>query len=110
MITHTLAQACLLLGTVAMVLGAFGLLRLPDFFSRTHAASMTDTAGAGLILLGLMFLSGWNLVTLKLAVILIFLLTTSPTAGHALAQAATADGIRPLGQVEPDDDDEGTHP
>ncbi len=106
MITSTLAQASLLLGTLVMVLGAIGLLRFPDFFSRTHAASMTDTAGAGFILLGLMFLSGWNLVTLKLAVILIFLLTTSPTAGHALAQAATADGIRPLGRIETDDQDE----
>ncbi|MGJ8668197.1 MAG: monovalent cation/H(+) antiporter subunit G [Oceanococcus sp.] len=105
MISHYISEACLLLGTIVMILGALGLLRFPDFFTRTHAVSMTDTAGAGFILLGLMVLSGLNLVTLKLAVILIFLLTTSPTAGHALAQAATTDGYRPLGDIESDETD-----
>ncbi len=103
---HYLSQASLLIGTIVMLLGALGLVRFPDFFSRTHAVSMTDTAGAGFILLGLMFMSGANLVTLKLGVILIFLLTTSPTAGHALAQAATTDGIRPSGEIESDDEGE----
>ena len=102
MIAHYLSEASLLLGTVVMLLGAIGLIRFPDFFSRTHAVSMTDTAGAGFILVGLMLLSGLNLVTLKLGVILIFLLMTSPTAGHALAQAATTDGIRPQGEIEAD--------
>ena len=105
MIIHYASEACLLLGTIVMMLGAVGLLRFPDFFSRTHAVSMTDTAGAGFILLGLMLLSGLNLVTLKLAVILIFLLTTSPTAGHVLDQAATTDGFHPQGEIEADDKD-----
>lgn len=106
MIAHYLAEACLLLGALSMILGALGLVRLPDFFTRTHAASMTDTAGAGFILLGLMIISGLSLITLKLAVILLFLLATSPTAGHVLAQAALSDGHRPQGHIEPDPDDE----
>lgn len=95
-----LADACLALGSLALVMGALGLLRFPDFFSRTHAASMTDTAGAGFMLLGLSLYAGFSLVTFKLAFILLFLLFTSPTAGHALAQAALADGQRPLGKKE----------
>ena len=95
-----LADACLAIGVLALVLGASGLLRFPDFFSRTHAASMTDTAGAGFILLGLALHAGASLVTLKLGFVLLFLLFTSPTAGHALAQAALADGQRPLGKKE----------
>lgn len=94
------ASACLLLGCVILLLGAFGLLRLPDFFSRTHAASMTDTAGAGFILIGLMLIAGANLISVKLLLTLIFLLATAPTAGHALAQAALADGQRPIGKIE----------
>ncbi len=95
-----LANACLLLGSAVLIIGALGLLRLPDFFSRTHAASMTDTAGAGFMLLGLILLAGVSLVTAKLVLILLFLLLTSPTAGHALAQAAMADGRRPVGRIE----------
>ncbi len=101
-ITLVLANACLLLGGVTMLIGALGLLRFPDFYSRTHSATMTDTAGAGFMLLGLMLLAGWQLITLKLVVILLFLLTTSPTAGHALAQAAMVDELKPLGLIEKD--------
>ena len=97
-----LIGACLLLGMIVLLVGALGLLRLPDFYSRTHAASMTDTAGAGFILVGLMLIAGFSLVTAKLLLILVFLLMTSPTAGHALAQAAMIDGLRPMGKVEED--------
>ncbi len=99
-----LANACLLLGSLVLITGALGLMRLPDFYSRTHAASMTDTAGAGFMLLGLILFSGVNLVTAKLLLILLFLLLTSPTAGHALAQAAMTDGRRPLGNIEEADE------
>lgn len=95
-----LAQACLLIGTLAIIFGALGLLRLPDFFARTHAASVTDTAGAGFILLGLALQAGFGLISLKLALVLVFLLMTSPTAAHALAQAATTDGVIPQGDIE----------
>ena len=105
MIIQFAADACLLIGATAMLLGAIGLLRFPDFFARTHATSMTDTAGAGFILLGLMLIAGASLITLKLAVILIFLLLTSPTASHALAQAALTDGERPLGNDDRSEDD-----
>jgi multicomponent Na+:H+ antiporter subunit G len=101
-ITLILSEICFVIGSLAVLLGAIGLLRFPDFFTRTHAASMTETAGAGFILLGLMLVSGLNLVSLKLFLILIFLLLTSPTASHALAQAAMVDGQRPQGKIEPD--------
>lgn len=100
MMLNFLSQACLLIGALSIVLGAVGLLRLPEFFSRTHAASVTDTAGAGFILVGLMLSTPLSLITAKLALVLVFLLMTSPTAGHALAQAATTDGMRPSGRIE----------
>ncbi len=87
------AWIALVSGSVFCVIGAVGLLRMPEFWSRTHAAGITDTMGAGLILLGLMFKAGLGLVLVKLLMILFFLYLTSPTAGHALFRAAHAYGI-----------------
>nr|WP_255771353.1 monovalent cation/H(+) antiporter subunit G [Microbulbifer guangxiensis] len=76
------------LGGFFMVSGAIGLLRFPDFYSRMHAASMTDTLGSYLVVGGLMLTAGWGLPLFKLALILVFIFFTSPTAGHALAKSA----------------------
>ncbi len=83
-----LSWTCLLLGGAFGVVGGIGVLRFPDFFTRLHAASITDTLSAGLILLGLAFQGGWSLVTAKLVLIFIFFVWASPTAAHALARAA----------------------
>ena len=96
------AALSMLIGLAAMLLGSFGLLRFPDFYSRTHAASMTDTAGAGFILFALALHAGWDPVLIKLALLLVWILVTSPTATHALARAALADGHEPqLGKRTP---------
>ena len=96
-----LSWFCLIVGSFFCLTGGVGLLRFPDFYSRIHSASLTDTLGASLILIGLMFQSGLNAITLKLILILFFLLVTSPTAGHALAKAALASGLKPqLEQAE----------
>ncbi len=83
------------LGTVFILIGGIGVLRMPDFYTRLHAAGLTDTLGAGLILLGLMFQGGWSLVTVKLILILLFLEITSPTSTHALAKSALLDTDNP---------------
>jgi multicomponent Na+:H+ antiporter subunit G len=90
-----LSWMCLVVGGFFSIAGGIGLLRLPDFFSRMHAGGITDTMGAGLILLGLMFQAGISLALGKLLMILIGLWLTSPTSCHALAQAAFAQGLRP---------------
>ena len=98
----------LVAGSVFVLAGGIGLLRFPDFYSRIHAAGITDTMGAWLILIGLMFSAGLTLVTVKLVVLLIFLVLTSPLSSHALAKAAFMRGLKPmLGRdlVREDDDD-----
>lgn len=90
----------LLLGCGFLLVGSIGLLRLHGFFARLHAASIVDTLGAGLFLVGLMCYGGFSLATVKLALILVFLLITTPTAAHALAGAAHVMGIRPHGATE----------
>ena len=88
MVLDILSWLLLLAGSFFLIVGAVGLIRLPDFYSRMHAAGVTDTGGAGLILLGLMVQGGLTLITVKLFIILVFLWFTSPTACHALAKAS----------------------
>ena len=91
-----IAISIIFAGAAFCLIGAIGVLRFPDLFSRMHAAGLTDTLGALLVLGGLMLLAGWSLATVKLAFILAFLWMTSPTATHALAKAARHDGVEPL--------------
>jgi multicomponent Na+:H+ antiporter subunit G len=90
-----LSFAMLLGGVFLGISGAVGVIRFPDFYTRIHAAGVTDTLSAGLILGGLMLQAGLTLVTLKLAFILMFLWITSPVASHALARAAMHSGWHP---------------
>ncbi len=95
-VVNLLSWVCLLAGGAFGIIGGLGMLRLPDFYTRLHAAGMTDTLGAGLILLGLVLQAGWTLVAAKLVFIFIFIVWTSPTAAHALALAALHGRSRPL--------------
>lgn len=85
----------LVTGSFFCLTGGIGLLRFPDFFSRIHAASLTDTLGASLILIGLMFQSGGGLVLPKLILILLFTLLAGTTASHAMAKSALNSGLEP---------------
>ena len=110
-----LSALLLVVGGLFSVIGGVGLLRLPDFYTRTHAASIPDTMGAGLMLLGLALQSPHWIVAVKLLAILGFMLFTSPTAGHALVKAAYAHGVRwlegPDASLSPDPNtDEATMP
>jgi multicomponent Na+:H+ antiporter subunit G len=91
-----LSGLCLLAGVIFSLIGAWGLLRMPDFYTRVHAASVLETLGAGFILLGLMLQAGLTLVTVKLLIIGLLIYFASPTASHALARAAMVRGIKPL--------------
>lgn len=89
-----LSWALLVAGGAFCVIGGLGLVRLRGFFPRTHAASVIDSAGAGLILAGLLLQAGWTLVAVKLVVIGLLIFFASPTATHALANAALARGLK----------------
>ena len=86
----------LMAGAAFCLIGGIGLNRLPDFYSRLHGAGITDTLGAGLVILGLLLQAGWTLVAIKLLFILGILWLTSPTSTHAIAKAARASGLEPV--------------
>ncbi len=90
-----LSWVFLVSGGLLGVIGGIGIHRFPDFYSRLHAAGTTDTLCAIFILLGLGLQAGLSLEAFKLFLIFVFLFFTSPTASHALANAAMHGGLKP---------------
>ncbi|MDA0340123.1 MAG: monovalent cation/H(+) antiporter subunit G [Proteobacteria bacterium] len=106
MILDIASGAFLAAGSFLVLVGTIGMLRLPDFFTRLHAAGITDTLGAELLLIGMMLQAGFSLVTVKLILISLFIFFTSPTATHAVANAARTMGLKPA--LVSDEDIEAT--
>lgn len=115
-LVNLVSWVLILAGSFFTVVGAIGLVRMPDVYTRMHAASVTDTLGAGLLLAGLMVQAGLGLVTLKLLFILVLFFFIGPVATHAVAQAALHAGIRPqlaedrTGRLDESDTAEGRQP
>ena len=105
MLIDILSGLSIAAGVVALLTGSIGLIRLPDLYSRTHAVGMMDTAGVGFIILGLIIHEGFTLISVKLALVGIFLFFTSPIATHAVAQVAFRSGLKPV--TDKRDDEEG---
>ena len=97
---NILTWVLLLSGSFFAVVGGIGIVRLPEFFSRLHGGGITDTLGAGLIIAGLLLQGEPSLVTVKLLMILFFLMVTSPTSCHALARSAMTQGFKPVLDVD----------
>lgn len=94
-VINGLSWVLLTAGGFFVLVGGIGALRLPNFYTRMHAASVTDTMATFLIISGVMLQAGLTLASIKLIAILIFLLLTSPTASYALANAALLSGMKP---------------
>lgn len=95
-----LSWVLLSLGGLFVFVGGVGALRMPDLYTRMHAASVTDSLGAILVIAGVMLQAGLSLATIKLAAILLFLLLTSPTCANALASAALIAGTESLAKQQ----------
>ncbi len=94
-LVDVLSWILLCLGGAFVVIGGIGALRLPNFYTRLHAASLTETMATILIFLGMILQAGLSLASVKLLAIMVFLLLTAPTASYALANAALQSGMRP---------------
>ena len=102
-----LSWILLILGGACVLIGGIGGLRLPNFYTRVHASSLTDTMASLLIFVGMMLQAGFTLASMKLFAIMLFLLLTGPTATYALANAALLSGLKPdAGTASDPSDDE----
>ncbi len=88
-----IGSALLLGGALLCLFAALGVLRLPDFFMRMHAATKAGVAGSGLVLLGVAALHGDTATWIKAALAVLFLLLTTPVAGHLIGRAGYVSGV-----------------
>lgn len=95
LIKDVLSGVFLIIGAGSCLIGAVGMIRFPDFFTRLHAASLIDTVGIGFIFLALMIQAGFTLISVKLLFVLILMFFLSPLATHAAARAALYAKIKP---------------
>jgi len=102
-IVGVVSAILLLVGSGFTLIGSIGIVRMPDVFTRLHAAGITDTLGAAGVLLGLALKAGFSLLLVKLLLMLVFLLLLNPTACHALARAALHGLRRPWMGLTHDD-------
>ena len=96
MIPDILSWSLFLLGGLFIIAGSVGLIRFPDFYTRLHAAGVTDTLGVELVLLAMIFQSDNHTTIIKLFLIALFMLLTSPVATHAIAHAAWVGRLNPM--------------
>ena len=94
-IKDILSGIFLIVGAIFCLIGALGMIRFPDFFTRLHAASLIDTVGIGFIFLALMIQAGFTLITVKLLFILVLMFFLSPLTTHAAARAALYAKMKP---------------
>ena len=89
-------------GLFFLVVGAVGMLRFPDVYTRSHALGVTDTLGVGLILLGLALYQGLTSGTVKTLLILVLLYHINPVIAHATVRAALRSGLKPWTRTKGD--------
>ncbi len=105
-IVSILTTILILLGLFFFVAGTVGILRLPDFYTRLHAAGKCDSLAAVLIISGIAiynlqpFSFGALLVSIKLFLIAAFVFIANPTATHAITEAALVLGVKPWKRPE----------
>lgn len=95
LIIDILSWILLMIGCFLGISGAIGIFRFKEFYSRVHAASVTDTLFVFFIMAGLILQSGFTLVSVKLIFAVGLLWLTSPLASHALVRSAYETGLKP---------------
>lgn len=95
LVVEILSWLFILSGSAFTIIGAIGTLQFPDFWSRLHAASVSESAGMILLVIGMCLQAGLTLITVKLLIIAAFIVITGPTSTHAVANAAHVSGAKP---------------
>ena len=89
------AGVLLLIGSAFSFLAALGILRLPDLYTRMHAAAKAGTMGSGVMLIAIALVAFDGAVALRAIVGVVFLVLTGPVSAHLLARAAYLAGYEP---------------
>ncbi len=95
-----IASVFIFFGLVFFFFGTVGMIRFPDIYTRLQASSKCDGAGTVALLIGLILLEGFNIFSLRILIIIFFLLITNPVSTHAIARSAAIRGIKPWRKKE----------
>jgi multicomponent Na+:H+ antiporter subunit G len=95
------AGGLLVLSLFFHVVAAVGMIRLPDFYTRLHAISKSETAGVVLTVVALAVWEGPTATSLKVLLVAVFLFLANPTSTHAIGRAALRTGLRPWRREPP---------
>ena len=87
---------CILVGCLFIFSSAVGFIKMPDFFTKVHAAGISDSFGCPLALVGIAILCGSAIMALKIILLILFMLLTGPTMTYLLASGAIKTGLRPI--------------
>jgi multicomponent Na+:H+ antiporter subunit G len=96
-----LGMALMLVGLFFLLVGAIGVVRLPDVYSRSHAVGLTDSVGGLFMLSGLACYQGLNANTVRVLIVLALLYFLNPVMTHAILRAALRSGLRPWTKGDP---------
>jgi len=94
LITDIIGNVLLGVGAACALVGAMGIVRLPDVYNRIHAQTVSIVGGVVLMLIGIIFIDGISLYSLKALIIALFLFLTNPVGSHAIARAAHKSGVK----------------
>ena len=94
-ISEFLSLIFVVAGCMFFISGTFGLIRMPDIYSRLHALTKGDNLGLGLVIVGVIIHHQSWIITLKLVVIWLLIIITSASVSHLIAKGAKARGIKP---------------
>ena len=90
-----ISNILILVGIAVMIIGSFGILRLPDIYSRLQASSASDTGGVLIVLLGFLIRGGLEISDIFLGLLILFFFMTGPIVTHTIAKAAFLSKIEP---------------
>ena len=94
MLVTILVAILIVAGVFFLMASTIGLIRFPDFYTRSHAMGKADTMGLVLLIAGLAIYNGCELSTFKLIFIIVFIMIANPTATHVIVRAALRSGLR----------------
>lgn len=92
-LTEWFTLVCVAVGIGFMLVSSAGIIRMPDFYTRLHAAGLSRTLGLGAILLGVALFEGSIHTLARLAILLGFFFFTTPISAHMLGRAAYFAGL-----------------
>ncbi|MEM6616645.1 MAG: monovalent cation/H(+) antiporter subunit G [Pseudomonadota bacterium] len=101
--TEYITGVLLIIGAIFAFVAAVGLIRLPDVYTRMHAASKAGTLGSGVMLIAIAVFDGNADVVLRALAGVLFFLLTAPVSAHLLARAAYCTGLKPWSGTKADE-------